>query len=93
MLTSGYSVSTKVQYLLNITSLGPELFSNDNIIGSAHNGNSRINLVIDNTKIIDHYNNFNVLLFKEAMKINERKLTLNTNLEASKEMQLFKGIS
>ena len=35
----------EVQYLLNITSLGPALFLNDNNIGSANN-----NLAIDNTK-------------------------------------------
>ena len=75
----------EVQYLLNITSLGPALFSNDNNIGSADNRSSRINLVIDNTNIIDRYKNFNILLFKEALKINKRNPTLNTGLKASKE--------
>ena len=79
----------EVQYLLNIISLGLALFSNDNNIGRADNRNSRINLVIDNTNIIDHHKNFNILLFKEAMKIHERKSTLNTGLKASKELQLF----
>ena len=79
----------EVQYLLNIISLGPALFSNDSNIGNADNRNSRINLVIYNTNIIDCYNNFNILLFKEALKINERKPTLNTDLKASKELQLF----
>ena len=79
----------EVQYLLNITSLGPALFSNDSNIENADNRNSRINLVIDNTNIIDRYKNFNILLFKEALKINERKPTLNTGLKASKELQLF----
>ena len=79
----------EVQYLLNITRLGPALFSNGNNIGSADNRNSRINLVIDNTNIIDRYKSFNILLFKEALKINERKPTLNTGLKASKELQLF----
>ena len=48
-------------YLLNITRLGPALFSND--IGNAGNRNSRTNLVIDNTNIIDRCNNFNILFF------------------------------
>ena len=48
----------EVQYLLNITSLGPPLFSNDDNIGNADNRNSGIHLVIDNTNIIDHYKNF-----------------------------------
>ena len=75
-----------MQYLLNITNLGPALFLNDNNIGEADNRNLRINLVIDNTNTIDHYKDFNILLFKEAMKINERKPTLNTGLKASKEL-------
>ena len=57
---------------------------NDNNIGEADNRNLRINLVIDNTNTIDR---FNILLFKEAMKINERKPTLNTGLKASKALQ------
>ena len=79
----------EVQYLLNITSSGPALFSNDSNIENAGNRNSRINLVIENTPIIDRYKNFNILLFKQALKINERKPTLNTGLKASKELQLF----
>ena len=51
----------EVQYLLNIASLCPALFSNDNNIGNAGNKNLRINLVIDNTDIIDHYKTFNIL--------------------------------
>ena len=51
--------------------------------------NSHINLVIDNTNLINRHKSFNILLFKEAMKINERKPTLNTGLKASKELQLF----
>ena len=79
----------EVQYQLNNTSLGPALFSNDSNIGNADNRNSCINLVIDNTIIIDCYKNFNILLFKEALKVNERKPTLNKGLKASKELQLF----
>ena len=40
------------QYLHNIISLGPALFSDDDNIGSTDNRNSHINLVINiNTKI------------------------------------------
>ena len=46
-------------------------------------------LVIDNTNIIYRYQNFNIILFKEAMKINEIKPTLNTGLKPSKDLQLF----
>ena len=65
------------------------MFSNDSSVGNADNRNSHINLVINNTNIIHCYKNFNILLFKEALKINERKPTLNTGLKASKELQLL----
>ena len=79
----------EVQYLLNITSLGPALFSNDNNIGSAGIEIHASSLVIDNANIMDCYKSFNILFFKEAMKTNEKKPTLNTGLKASKELQLF----
>ena len=87
-----FNQRAEVQYLLNITSLSPALFSNDNSIGSADNRNSCINLFIDNTNIIDHYKNFNILLFKEALKMNKRKPTLKTDLKEYKELQLFYGV-
>ena len=79
----------EVPYLLNITSLDSALVLKDNNIGSADIRNLRINLVIDNTKIIDRCENFNIILFKETMKINKRKPTLNTGLKVSNELQLF----
>ena len=91
----------EVKFLLNINSLGLALFLNDSNIGNADNRNSRINLVIDitedvkelssnildSTNIIFSYKKFNILLFKEALKINERKPTLNTRLKVSKKFQ------
>ena len=69
--THGVITSTSVfRYVLNITSLGPALFSNESSLGNADNRNSHINLVIDNTNIIDRYKNLNILLFKETLKIN-----------------------
>ena len=65
----------EVQYLLNITSLRSPLFSNDNNIVRADNRNPGINLFIGNTNIIDRHKSFNILLFKEAMKINDSKPT------------------
>ena len=50
---------------------------------------SCINLVQMNTRIIDCLKNWNILLFKKAIKIKEKKLILNTGLKASKELQLF----
>ena len=92
LLCTPSRVLTVVQIMweiLNITSLGPALFPNDSNIGNAANRNSRINLVIANPIIIDRFKNLNILLFKEALKINEIKPTLNKGLKASKELQLF----
>ena len=50
---------------------------------------SRINLVQMKTRIIHRHKNWNVLLFKEAIKIKKIKPTLNTGLKASNELQLF----
>ena len=58
----------EVQYLLNISSLGPALFSNDSNIGNADNRNTRINLVIDNTNIIDRYKNFNIFFVERSIE-------------------------
>ena len=84
-----FNQCAKVQYLLNITSLSLALFSNDNNIGNADDRKLRISLIIDNTNIIDCYKNFNIVLFKEALKINERNPTLNKSLKVSKELPLL----
>ena len=62
-----------VQHMFNVAKLTP----------------SRINLVQMNTKIIDRHKNWNILLFKGAIQIKEKKSILNTGLKASKELQLF----
>ena len=50
---------------------------------------ARIDLVQDNIEIIDRHRNWNILLFKEALKIKELNPILNSGLKASKEFQLF----
>ena len=85
VMKNHFDQCVEVQYLLNNTSLGPALFPNDSNIGNAGNRNSRINLVIGNTNIIDCYKTFNIFLFKEALKKNERNPTVNKSLKASKE--------
>ena len=58
------------------------LFS-DNIVADLQNlRTSPINLVQISTRIIDSHNNRNILLFKEAIKIKEKKPILNTGLKA-----------
>ena len=48
-----------------------------------------INIVKNNVQIIDSNSNWNVLLYKEAIKIKELKPLLNIGLKASKELNLF----
>ena len=48
-----------------------------------------INLVRENTVIIDSHCNWNILLFKEALKIKGLSPTLNNGHKASKDLQLF----
>ena len=75
--------------MFEIGKLTPSLLTNNIIDDEFDLRSSRINLVQMNTQIIDHRKNWNILLFKEAIKIKEIKPTLNTGLKASKELQLF----
>ena len=71
------------------TYVTPTLLTNNIINDEFDLRSSRVNLVQINTRIIDPHKNWNVLLFKEAIKIKEIKPTLNTGLKAPKELQLF----
>ena len=63
-----------IQHMFNITKLAPSLFS-DSITDDVQDlRTSRINLVQMNIRIIDRHKNWNILLFKEAIK-NQRKET------------------
>ena len=48
-----------------------------------------LNQIRTNTNIIDQSENWNILLYKEALHIKERKPSLNTGVRASREMLLF----
>ena len=48
-----------------------------------------VNIVKVNTCIIDKARQWDILLFKEALKIKEKCPTLNSGLKASKELKLF----
>ena len=50
---------------------------------------AHINLVQDNIEIIDRHKNWNIILFKEALKIKELNPVFNSGLKALKELQLF----
>ena len=78
-----------VQHMFNIAKLTPSLFS-DSVADDVQDPRmSHINLVQINTRIIDRHKNWNILLFKEAIKVKEKKPILNTGLKTSKELQLF----
>ena len=72
-----------------IAKLIPSLLSGS-IIDDVHDSRtSPINLVQMFKRLIDCHKHWNILVFKEAIKIKERKTILNTGLKASKELQLF----
>ena len=48
-----------------------------------------INQIRSNMIVLDKADNWNELLFKEALLIKSHKPSLNTGLKASKELQLF----
>ena len=64
-------------------------FINSLILDDVNKHNFRLNLVRQNTRIIDESNNWNVLLFKEAYHIKEKCPILNNGVKASRERQLF----
>ena len=49
----------------------------------------KINIIINNVRIIDSHRSWNVLLYKETVKIKELKPSLSIGLKASKELDLF----
>lgn len=66
------------------------IFSIHNMFHDDANRNVfRTNIVRQNTKIIDSSRNWNILLFKEAYFIKEKRPSLNNGVKASKELQLF----
>ena len=76
--------------MFDIGKLAPSLFTNNLIDHELDLRSTRINLVQMNTQIIDRHRNWNILLFKEAIKIKEIKPSLNIGLKASKEFsELF----
>ena len=66
------------------------LFSINNLILNDVNMHEiRLNLVRQNTGIINGSNNWNILLFKEAFHIKKKCPMLNNSVKTSREMQLF----
>ena len=58
-------------------------------INDAHRRKFDVNHIRDNTIVLGRCNNWNELLFKEAVMIKKHCPTLSTGLRASKELQLF----
>ena len=75
--------------MFDIGKLAPSLFTSNLIDHELDLRSTRINLVQMNSQIIDRHKNWNILLFKEAIKIKEIRPSLNIGFKASKELQLF----
>ena len=75
--------------MFNINKLTPSPFSDSIPVDVRDLRTSRINLAQMNTRIIDRRKNWNILLFKEAIKGKEKKLILSNALKVSKGVQLF----
>ena len=75
-----------VKHIKNLMSINTPLFA-DVITPDYRDIN--INIVKNNVQVIDSHKNWNVLLYKEALKIKELKPLLNNGLKASKELDLF----
>ena len=71
---------SQCEHLFNIHNM----FAND-----VDTGNFKLNLVRNNTRVIDTSTNWNVLLYKEAFHIKEKKPIINNGVKASRELQLF----
>ena len=61
------------QHMFDIGKLTPSLFTNNLIDHELDLRSTRINLVQMNTQITDRHKNWNILLFKEAIKIKKPK--------------------
>ena len=75
-ITALFTNITGVQHLFDIASLHLSLFMSSAPIQNSDKFDlrtTRINLVQDNTEIIDRHKNWNILLFKEALKIKRAK--------------------
>ena len=79
-------IKGRLDNCLNVEHL---VFISNLILNVINKHNFRLNLVRQNTRIIDESNNWNVLLFTEAYHINEKCPILNNGVKASREMQLF----
>ena len=64
---------------------------NNLILNDVNRHKFRLNLVCQNTRIIDESNNWNILLFKEAGHTKEKCPILNNGVKVFREMQLNWG--
>ena len=68
--------------MFNIAKLTPSVFSDSIVDNAEETKSSRINLVQMNAIIIDCHKIWNILLFKEAFELKEKKPNLNIGLKA-----------
>ena len=58
---------------------------------SGHN-KDKINVVQNNTMVLDYDDNWNLLLYKEAFHIKRQLPSLNNGLKSSKDLYLFSWV-
>ena len=75
-----------VKHIKNLMSINTALFAD--VITPDHR-DININIVKNNVQVIDSHKSWNVLLYKEALKIKELKPLSNNGLKVSKELYLF----
>ena len=77
-------------HLYGILSLGNGLFNDDVPTNESSFREFSINSVRNNVKILDYDRNWNNLLYKEALYIERLNPNLNSGLQASRKLNLFK---
>ena len=76
--------------MYGISSLSNNLFNDDVCVIEPSLRELSINSLSDNVKILASDNNWNCLLYKEALYIERLNPSLNSGLKASRKLNLFK---
>ena len=74
-----------IKHIKNLMFMNTSL---DAAIATSDHRDTNINIVKNNVRVIDSHKNWNVLLYKEVLKIKELKPILTNGLKASKNLNL-----
>ena len=86
-------INNHIDDLFTLSYLTPLLFLDNDSNNYFDTKPLETDLVQNNTRIVDWHRNWNILLFKEAIKMKEIPPSLNSGLKASKDLQLFSNDS